>query len=368
MRKIISLSVALAAWFCAVAQESSEEQPFTRTPEVVVTARGEINPHIPGYSKPDIGAYDYAGNALYLFLDGYLTKSFSYSASFHLLAPSPGDLYSNAFHSDVTNFVDWAYFSWQISDVWGLSFGKDMMSLGTQELTFNDVDVESNLYSMFWYCGQPYQWGAKVFATLPSESTTLTFHFTTSPYGEKPFSSKLFAYMLNWTGEYDWYSPNSSIAFVEYERGEFIKVLSLGNRFTFGRAQIDLDYIVQAQSLKNFFGERSTLSCKTTFQVGRKDHWEIFLKGGWEYDHTEDGLFTDGADFCFDNSIVPTGICPGKDYVFYGGGVNCYPLSDRRLRLQVGVAANNYSGCASVLLGATYNFNLTQFIQRHKKQ
>lgn len=366
MKKTLSLLVALLAWFGAVAQEPSDE--VDNTPELVFTARGDINPFIPGYKKAGLGGYDYTHSGLYGFLDGNIGKHFSYSACAHFLGPYVSGLYDATFRSDFCNWLDWCNFTWHISDNFDFALGKIFFQTGSFELSYNDVDSHDNLSSVMWSMSQCYQWGASLAATTNSESTTLTFHFGTSQWGEKPFKSKLFQYAINWQGEYGCYKSNSSIALMEYDRGEFVKHLCLGNRFEFEKTALELDYTVESTSLKELFSQRSSLVLKTIFQIGKNDHWEIFAKGGWEFDHTYDDIFTEGSNPSFYGTIVPSGIAPGKDYIFYGAGVNWYPLSDRRLRIHLAATANNYAGCACILMGATYNLNLTKLIKTGKPQ
>lgn len=362
MKRTFALLVATLCYFCTYSQEA---ETVGNTPVLTVIPRFDVNPHIPVGNKGGEG-FDFANSSLYTLFEGNVGEHFSYSMSNHWVSTDTKSLYQNAFRSDDVNFVDWLTLT-ATAGKFSFTIGKDMLSIGGYELDAYDVDSHIDLSSTFWNNCAIYQWGGKV-AFEPTEESSIAFQFATSPFGERPFKSKLFTYSLYWAGEYGCFSPIWSANFMEYERGRFISILSLGNRFDIGNFAIELDYMNRANSTKRFFDQEMTLTGKLIYTLG--DKAEFFVKGGYEYCHGEEGdMFGYGDEWEMGDGIVPTGIVRNKDYVFYGGGVHLYPLRNSKdLRLHAVVAANNYSNHVALTVGATYYFNLTDTILRHRKR
>ncbi len=358
-RTLLLLAVALC-YFSASAQEV--ESGSNNMPELTIVPRFDVNPYIPiGKGESSV---DFGNSSLYTLFEGGIGEHFSYSMCNHWLSTDPASLYRNSFRSDDVNWLDWLTLTYSTG---GFSFtlGKDMLSIGGYELDAYDVDSHYNISSTIWHNLAIYQWGGKVEYTTPSESSTVAFQFATSPFGERPFASKLFAYSLYWTGGYGCWSPIWSANFIECERGRFISILSLGNRFDIGNFAIELDYMNRARSARQYFNQDMTLLARASYN--HNDRFEIFVKGGYEYRHGED-WFGYGDEWEPDGSIVPSGILTTKDYIFYGAGVHYYPLRESQdLRLHAVVAANNYSKSVAVTVGATYYFNLVDTILKNRK-
>lgn len=361
MRKILALLVAIPCYFCTYSQEA---ESLGNTPELTIIPRFDVNPYIPVGNKGN-GGVDFSNSSLYTVFEGNIGEHFSYSMCNHWLSTDPKSLYKNSFRSDDNNWVDWLTLSYSVGN-FTFSLGKDMMAIGGYELDAMDVDSHINLSSGFWNNIAIYQWGGKV-EYSPTESSTLAFHFTTSPFAERPFAGKLFTYSLYWSGEYGCFSPIWSANFMEYERGRFISIISLGNRFDIGDFAIELDYMNRASSAKRFFDQEMSLIGKLSYNL--KDKAEFFIKGGYEFRHGDEDMFGYGDDWEIDGSIVPSGILRNKDYAFYGAGIHYYPLRNSKdLRLHVVAAANNYSNDVALTIGATYYFNLTRTVLRHRRK
>ncbi|MBR2026459.1 MAG: hypothetical protein IKA07_04915 [Alistipes sp.] len=360
MKRGLALLVATLCYFCTYSQEASTSNNI---PEFVVTPRFDVNPYAPvkgGYS-----GYDFGNSSLYTFLDGEI-GNFSYSFAGHWFSSdwaSTKALYENAFRSDDVDFIDWLTLSYQVGQ-FGFTVGKDMLAIGTWELDYYDVDVHTSLVSPFWHKMAIYQWGGEVNYTSKDESTWLRFQFSTSPFGERPFASKLFTYSLYWSGEYGCFSPIWSTNFVEYERGKFINLIALGNSFSAGDFTIEVDYMNRASSVKRFFNQEWSISGQLLYNY--KDKVEVFAKGGYEnYNSDLFGYEYESAD---DIWFIPTdnSLCP--KYWYAGGGVHYFPLRDSRdLRLHAVVTYNNFAKSVSFTLGAVYHFNLTQTILKNRK-
>ena len=356
MKRGFALLVAILCYFCTYSQEANED---TLIPEFVVTPRFDANPYVP-VGAPRSTTFDFSNTSLYTFLDGSV-GNFSYSMSNHWVAEDTPSLYKNAFLSNECDFIDWLVLSYTVGQ-FTFNVGKDVLAVGSSEYDYNDVDIHYSLASPFWHKNAAYQWGASVYFMTKSEDTTLRLQFATSPFGERPFASKLFAYSLYWTGEYGCYTPFWSVNFMEMERGKFANIIALGNRFSAGDFSVEVDYMNRATSVKNFFEQEFSVSAQLLYNYN--DKVEVFAKGGYDRSFGSDvfGYEDEGWFIPTDASLVPS-------YWYVGGGVHYFPLRESRdLRIHALAAYNNFAHSVSMTFGATYYFNLTQTILKHRKR
>lgn len=360
MKKILALTVAALCYFCTYSQEA---EASGNIPTLIISPRFEVNPYIRtgggGYSGVDFGT-----SSLYTLLEGSVGDNFSYYMSNHWVSTDTKSLYQNAFRSDSFDFIDILTLSYSVGR-FTFTVGKDMLSIGGYELDPLDIEQHAILCSPFWNNCTIYQWGGKVEYTTKDEASTVALQFGTSPFGEYPFKSKLFSYSFMWYGEYGCFAPIWSANLIEYEPGTFIKIASLGNGFFVGNfaAEIDLMYKHLNCGWRDGYGKESNheFSVVSKFGYTLKDKVELFVKGGYEH-RTGLDIFGYEDDFCF----MPTDLST-KSFAFYGGGVNYYPLrSSKDLRLHAVIAANTHSKSLALSIGATYHFNLTDTIRKHK--
>jgi hypothetical protein len=279
----------------------------------------------------------------------------------HWVSTDTASLYQNAFLSYDYDFIDWLTLSYTVGQ-FTFNIGKDVLAIGSSEYDYNDVDIHYSLASPFWHKNAAYQWGASVDFMNKREDTTLRFQFSASPFGEWPFASKLFAYSLYWTGEYGCYTPFWSVNFMEYERGRFVSIIALGNRFSVGDFTIELDYMNRATSIKKLFEQEFSISAQLLYNY--RDKVEAFVRGGYDHYNGSD-IFGYEDDWSF--VPVDASLCPRYWYV--GGGLHYFPLKESRdLRIHALAAYNNFANCVSLTFGATYYFNLTQTILNNRKR
>ena len=357
MKRGLALLVATLCYFCTYSQEANANRNI---PEFIVTPRFDVNHY--AMVKGDYKYFDFGNTSLYTFLNGSV-GNFSYSLCNHWDAESAEttvDLYKNAFRSDNVDFIDWLTLSYSVGQ-FNFTIGKDMLAIGTWELDYYDVDVHTSLVSPFWHKIAIYQWGGAVDYTTKDESTKLRFQFGTSPFGERPFASKLFVYSFDWHGEYEWFMPIWSVNFMEYEKGKFANIIALGNAFSIEDFTLEVDYMNRATSIKNFFNQEFSVSAQLLYN--HNDKVEVFAKGGYESYRNDIFGYEDDTWFIpSDNSLCPR-------YWYAGGGVNYYPLrKSRDLRLHAVAAYNNFANSVSISLGATYHFNLPQTILNKRKK
>lgn len=353
MKKIFVLTVALLCYFCTYSQEAKTSD---NVPTLIISPRFEVNPYIPTGSE-GLGGVDFGSSSLYTLFEGSIGENFSYSMSNHWLSTDPKSLYQNAFRSDEADFIDWLTLSYSVGP-FTFTLGKESLLYGSYEFDYSDVDQNADLCSSFWNKSMTYQWGGKVEYGFADESSSLAFHFASSPFGYRPFASKLFCYSLLWSGEYGCFAPLWSVNFIEYEPGVFVKTVGLGNGFYFDNLSIEFDAMYRHLNYDGSNHEALAV-CKVGYAVA--DKVEIFAKGGFEY-HSGLDIFGYEDDFYFYPTDNPNG-----SYAFYGSGVNYYPLKNSQdLRLHALIAANNYAKSIAISIGATYHFNLTDTIRKHR--
>lgn len=342
MKKFTVVLIAgLLYCFLAYSQESDSALII---PRVDVNTRGSVSP------------------TLYSLFEGDLGESFSYSVCNHWLSSDPGSLYSNTFRSDDVNWLDWAYLCWSAGSI-DVTLGKDMIAMGTFEIDAYDFDSHSDFSSTLWNNLPCYQWAAKVGYTFPDESTYLAFQASTSPFGEQPFKSGLYSWSLYDSGEYGCYSNIWSANLLGVDKGEYISVIALGNKFTFGDFEMALDFSFRGLPGDNPFKDEIGAVSAFTYHLGEK--FDFTLKGGYECCKASDdvmGYYDEEAGSYF----VPTSLLD-SDYKFGGFSVNWYPLRDSHdLRIHALVVKNSHFKQVTATLGATYFINLTNLFSKNK--
>lgn len=222
MKKILLLTVvALLPSFLAHSQEADDLG--SKYAEVLLVTRAE-------YASSE---EDHLGNSsFYAVLDGAFNSKLSYSAELHLLSSCPGDLYKSTGYSDSSNWLDWAYLSYNFGQ-FSLSAGKQAQFIATWENDEYDFDQYYELASWYWNNFQVYQWGLKL-DWSPSEVHTVGASWMTSPFGERPFASGLYTYSLYWNiNPCDWFSDLTTVNFVQTGEG-WLPMLNHGFKFMAG--------------------------------------------------------------------------------------------------------------------------------------
>ena len=357
MRKVLLLAATLLSCF----HTYSQEDKTSNVPEFVLSSRFDVVPSIAtasgGYDK-----FNFTGSAIYSFLDGNIGDHVSYSMSNHWVGTETKALYKDLGYN-TSNWIDWLYFSFH-NDKFDFSIGKNIINIGLWEQDPNDIDVHSTMASTMWWGGAFYQWGAKFQYTL-SEKTNFSFNFSTSPFSEKHFSSKLFHYGVRWEGQFGWWSPKLSGHLMGYEPSKYVKMICLGQQFTVGETTLELDYSTYSNGWRTLFSNEGLLRANAISPLGKKENFELLFTGGYEFCREYD-ILGDGEEYSFEyDVVVPTGLMPKKNYYYVGGGVNYYPLNESKdLRLHMTAAYNNYAKSIALAIGVTYHFNLTKLLTK----
>ena len=338
MKKLLFL---IAAWLPCFVAHSQEADNLGSYAEVTLIPRLDLNPTFTA-GESGLG-FNHGNSSIYSLFEGSLSEHFSWTIANHWLQ-SGGDYawpYRDLGRSDTTNWLDYfaGYFSF---GGWTIGLGKDMIATGGFEYEDWDWDIHPDFSSPLAGGLACYQWGGSVSWMTPSESTEFTLQMTTSPYGEHPFTSNLWAYSFQWTGEYGWLSLIGSVSALEYEKGDFDWLWAAGLNFEI--LEDELDFTFDCNNSYGFDEDSWRLIGGQTFQ-GRltyapEDEFDIALRGWYS---------TAGRDSLLEN-------CWTAGAVF-----QYYPLDDSdALRLHAYVAYNSVLRTATLSIGARYNllFNL----------
>ena len=208
-------------------------QEYAPVPGADDSGRGVGLSIIPRFDFNYNGEFTLGDSSLYSLLEGDLSDVFSFSICNHWLAAdveSIGALYKNSFRTDDVNWVDWAYLTANLGN-FSLSLGKQPMAFGGFEFDAYDFESHSFLASSTWNNLQVYQWGAKLGWTDEEETTTLSAQVTTSPFGARPVTSKLFNYAVEWRGEFDTFRTIWAFNAIQRDVNDFIPIVTLGTQY-----------------------------------------------------------------------------------------------------------------------------------------
>lgn len=216
------------------------------------------------------------------------------------------------------NATDFLYIDWRINNKWTLNFGKQEIYIGGFEYDYAPIDV----YYWGYFCdtlSQSYAFSASLGYNF-SQDNTLIFQVCQSPWGINNFSNNhkdnLLAYNLIWFGKlFSWWKTIWSVNEMEYQRGKFMNIVALGNRFEYDNIYLEADINNRHYSTDdNVLFDNWSFTGK--FNYAYKD-FNFFVKGG--YDKQTMGNYE-------------------QSNTFFGGAVEYFPLKDSKdLRLHAAI-------------------------------
>ena len=311
-------------------------------------------------SSSRIGGF--GGDGLLLNIDGKIGKHFSYSLCQRFFSAHGED--DSAFDN-----TDWLTLSYEVGQ-FAFTAGKDCLVFGSYENDAYDIDSYFDMNSMFYNSFSSYLWGVKA-EWAPSESSSIAFQVTNSPFAYYPKEDDLYAYNIAWYGEWDCYSSIWSANMFEYEPGKFVKCLALGNMFYVGDLSLGLDCIMRGADFKRVGKDEITVNFMPSYDFG--ESFRLFGKLGWErtgaelpYDFWGEYLSAEDMALANEENIytLPAFLTVGEDYWFYGAGLEYFPLKENKsIRLHAAWASNNYTKRHSVNVGLTWKFDVVGAIK-----
>ncbi len=257
-------------------------------------------------------ASGFKGKYLNIRMDGNIGAGFSYSYRQRLNKPNKDASFFDA--------TDWIHFTYANRN-WSFSGGKQVVGIGGYE--YDGAPIDLYFCSEYWNNIPCYQIGVSGAYTTTDMKDKFMLQFCESPFRRNIANiqnKEMFAYNLMWYGSHEFYSSIWSVNMIEYLPGKFINYIALGNKFTFGDFNIDLDIMNRAVSAKNLFGR--DMSFMFNFQWSPIDCLNFFVK--CTHDFNKSG---ETGDWC---------VTPGTDITRIGGGIEYYPIkkiTDLRIHL-----------------------------------
>ena len=221
-------------------------------------------------------------------------------------------------------------------------------------------------------------WGVSAMWTNNAETSSFAFQTAKSPFAFVPKEEDLYAYSLAWYGTWEKYESMWSVNLMEYESGNFVKMLALGNTFYFDNFELMLDYMTRATDFRKGIGKDYTLTMQPTYNFG--ESLRLFGRLGvertaddvaydflGEYLTLEDKVLANEENEC----VMPAYLTGDKEYIYYGAGLEFFPLKeDKSLRLHAAWASNNYTKSHIIDVGLTWKLDVVgavKFLARKAK-
>ena len=352
--------LSIAALLLGLLAHSQEADDLGNHAEVSVIARLDLNP----FFGKDATEFTLGNSSLYTLFEGSASDHFSWTLANHWFSGNtflgeeadPWAFFNALGKSNETNFIDLAYVDLTFGN-WTFNLGKNCIATGGHEYDDYDWMVHTGLASPLWSCLACYQWGGKVTYTTPSEMSNFSLQMTTSPFGEKPFSSGLWTWSAQWGGEYGWYAPLWSVSlFQSMSPGDPspkapVKqnnwLISLGNQFLFNDWTITLDWSNCVDMSDYQFVKGWTLHGVVNYAIS--DKFDVSLRGNWVVPAAD-------ATFQTGDQIIQYDIEP-----WWNIGAICefYPLRDSRdLRLHAIAQYDKLQSAFAFNIGILYNLNI----------
>ncbi|MDE7427184.1 MAG: OprO/OprP family phosphate-selective porin [Muribaculaceae bacterium] len=253
----------------------------------------------------------FKGKYLFLRADGTILPGLDYSLRQRLNKKITS---SGAFDA-----TDWVYLQWTTGR-WTLAGGKEVIYIGGFEYDRAPMDLYG--VSLFWMNIPCFGFGVSGGYNI-TKNDVLTAQITQSPFYHEAGNNS-YAYNLLWTGTHGLWSTRWSANMCEYAAGKYISYLALGNRFTAGPWQLELDLMNRAAAHQAFLFKDVSLMSELAFCP--TDRWRMHLK--YTYDNNHSG---NDADLT---------VYDGTELSMLGGGVEFYPL--RKCKYALRLHANYY--------------------------
>lgn len=253
----------------------------------------------------------FKGKYLNIRMDGNLTDGLSFSYRQRLNKPNV-----NASFFDAT---DWLTLTYRYKN-WSVSAGKQVVAIGGYE--YDRAPIDLYFCSEYWNNIACYQMGLSGAYTTSSGKDQILFQVCESPFRRNAanvLNQEMFAYNLMWYCNHGFFSTMYSVNFMEYLPGKYINYIALGNRFTFGKFALELDFMNRAVSGSEFLVNDYSVMGELSWRP--VDRFNVFVRATYDSNKTVAG------DFC---------VAPGTNLLRVGAGMEYYPLKNyKNLRLHL---------------------------------
>ena len=340
MRRIL---VLIAAALSASLVHAQDAENVGNSAQLSIIPRIDLNPYV-GFRSDAGTEFSLSNSSLYTLFEGSF-GDFSYSVMNHWLSEEPASLYQETFfHSDVTNWLDWAYLTWALSD-FSFTLGKTPIATGIWEEDAYDHESHFDLNSTLWNEFQVYQWGGGVSYSF-TDDISATLQLTSSPFTVRPFQDGIFSTALmarNDGGDLNWMASANLLGVTP---SNFMKMLMAGAMYSFDDFTAGLD--CSWHYFKELFVNET--SAVASLEYDPSDKLNLILKAGYENCMPVGGYPFEG---------VHPGLYSVDDRFFGGLAVHYFPLRDSdALRLHGVLAFDNGFPGISINVGALYNISI----------
>lgn len=338
MKKFLLPLVALV--LLSIPLQGQETESLGSYAELTLIPRLDVSPTLYQDSPNEI---NFGNSSFYTLFEGAFSDNLSFTIVNHWFHLDPGDYawpYQNIGRSDDWNFLDYFNVNYNLGS-WTFTLGKDVMTMGGYEFDDWDWDTHVDLASPLWNNLPCFQWGGKVTYLTPSEQNSFSLQATSSPYGERPFSSGLWAYSLGWRGEYETWGLIGSVSALQMDESQYQLIACLGTQVqlsTWGVLTLDWN---------NTGGYNDN---DWTFLEGNCFQGKLSVAAGESWDFSIKGIY---------NLMKNKNILPSTWTL--GGVAQFYPIKGSEdLRLHAYIAYNSINSGLSLNIGARYQlrFNL----------
>ena len=326
MKRFILIVLGLSATLIMGAQESHIK-------EISIDTRATF------HEQTQDGVYDshFQGDFLNLHIKGNLSESLSFRVRQRLNKKIDE---KNPF-----NATDFLWLRWQATPHLSFTAGKQSILVGGYEMDSAPIDV----YYYGAFANRLYQYYAfgvtGTFTPVPGQDFCAEF----CPSPISPGTQDAYSYNLYWNGHIGriW-RTTWSYNLVEDELHRKMNWIALGNKFLLGKLVVDIDFINRAafQQPRFFFTDWSAI-LKAILTLGK---WNLCTKVGFERNLAEN-VAPDGISY---DLVLPA----GNDYLYYGAGIEYFPLGNDNLRLHAAYFRDNFDRVNNFDIGITWRFLL----------
>ena len=269
--------------------------------------------------------YGFHGDYFNFLLGGDIGDHFSYFLR-QRIVPVKG-------YTEFFDNTDFLYLEYKFNKQWSLRMGKQAIFVGGFEYDAPPIDVY--YYTHYWGHFPCFLLGMSAAYTDKSGKNKIGVNIANSPYvkyQDNRWNSGLLSYNLYWSGKFGPFHALYSVNFMEYQRGKFINFIVLGNKLSFDKWSVYLDYINRAAGFRDFFQDFSMVS-RLDWHVSPSVN--LFAKGGYEQNFANYQYVSDFEDPMVD---VDMWLPSNHNYWFYGLGMEYHPRVYPDLRVHAYVA------------------------------
>lgn len=244
MKKIC---LSIAALLLGLLAHSQEADTLGRHAELTVIPRFDVgltSQKLSNKGQFDKAQFNLGNSSLYTLFEGSLSEHISFTLINHWLAfgeDAPRWLYDGTLRSDTPNWIDYCSVEFN-TGAFTFGVGKEMILLGGFEFDPWDYDSHPEINSIIWNVLPSYQWGVRAGVTTPSEMTTFTLQMCSSPFGEHPFASGLWAWSGQWSGSYGPFSTLWNATAAQTPAGKLEWMVCLGQKLELGDWTLGFDW------------------------------------------------------------------------------------------------------------------------------